>query len=65
MARRLLNSSRPAVAKESSGFASNDPAWWAEATVIDLERASETFRRSPPSPALVAVFCIRIPLGRI
>jgi hypothetical protein len=64
MARRLLTILFAMAAAKAIANASNDPRWWAEATVIDIERAIRTVQALAIA-ALVAVFLLyAIPFGR-
>jgi len=64
MARRLLTILFAMAVAKAIADASNDPRWWAEATVIDIERAIRTVQALAIA-ALVAVFLVyAIPFGR-
>jgi hypothetical protein len=64
MARRLLTILFAMAVAKAIADASSDPRWWAEATVIDIERSIRTVQALAIA-ALVTVFLIyAIPFGR-
>jgi hypothetical protein len=64
MARRLLSAVFAIALAKAIADASNDPRWWAEATIIDIERALRTVQAFA-IVALTSLFLIyAIPFGR-
>lgn len=64
MARRLLTAVFAMALAKAIADSSNDPGWWAEATIIDIERAMRTVQAFALI-ALTALFLIyAIPFGR-